>query len=466
MADQLQIRGGDTTSNSTFTGAQRELSIDTTKNQLIVHDGATPGGHPVPSSDAPEFTGAAEFGGSAGFAGTVKQGTFNGGQTTTNGSVLLDNGGVYTQILPSSTSDLYRGYKGSSLVFNVKADGGASFASTLEADELAVYKPTTTPSASILRVFSDYGGTLALKFNVKADGSATFTGPATFYGRIDTGNGFNSYSNKTGPMFTLKSENGDTTRYIVNNDGTTKIGGTLPSAPKISLNANGNASFAGDVTAGNFFTTTATGALLSHTGTVMARQSSSNGVLWQGLLNNTQTSQIAAGGNASFAGTVSAQGTVLTSDRKFKTNIETAGSQLSDVVQLGNLLKKWDWKEDAPVADKEYRFLGLIAQEAEEVSPGIVKTIARTKQGAELTPQVVVPAVYETRTVPAVLDDEGVVVEAETTEEVLVTAEQITPATYEELDDSYKGISHDALLMKLLGAVAELKAEIEELNKV
>ena len=29
MADQLQIRGGDTASNSTFTGAQRELSVDT-----------------------------------------------------------------------------------------------------------------------------------------------------------------------------------------------------------------------------------------------------------------------------------------------------------------------------------------------------------------------------------------------------------------------------------------------------
>ena len=239
MADQLQIRGGDTTSNSTFTGAQRELSIDTTKNQLIVHDGATPGGHPIPSSDDPEFTGTAEFGGSAGFAGTVKQGTFNGGQTTTDGSVLLDNGGVYTQILPSSTSDLYRGYKGSSLVFNVKADGGASFAGTLEADELAVYKPTTTASASILRVFSDFPRNLSLKFNVKADGSATFTGPATFYGRIDTGDGFNSYSNKTGPIFTLKSENGKATRYIVKNDGTTLIGGSLPESPKIALNANG-----------------------------------------------------------------------------------------------------------------------------------------------------------------------------------------------------------------------------------
>ena len=465
MATQVQFRGGSSSEHSSFTGAARELTVDTTKNALVVHDGSTPGGHPVASSDAPEFTGAAEFGGSASFASTVKQGTFDGGKTTTDGSVLLDNGGVYTQILPSSTSDLYRGYKGSSLVFNVKADGGASFASTLEADELAVYKPTTTTSASILRVLSDYGGTLAVKFNVKADGSATFSGPATFYGRIDTGDGFNSYSNKTGPIFTLKSENGDTTRYIVKNDGTTLIGGTLPSSPKISLNANGSASFTGTVQSGGAPGSGVIGTQLQSAGVITACRPTGFSI-WYGYKegNTTETSEITADGNASFSGTVTAQGTVLTSDRKFKTNIEPAGSQLSDVVQLGNLLKKWDWKEDAPVSDKEYRFLGLIAQEAEEVSPGIVKTIARTKQGAKLTPEVVVPAVYETRTVPAVLDDDGVVVEAETTEEVLVTEEQITPATYEELDDSYKGISHDALLMKLLGAVAELKAEIEELK--
>ena len=60
MADQLQIRGGDTASNASFTGAQRELSIDTTKNQLIVHDGATPGGHPIPTVDDPVFTGDAD----------------------------------------------------------------------------------------------------------------------------------------------------------------------------------------------------------------------------------------------------------------------------------------------------------------------------------------------------------------------------------------------------------------------
>jgi len=171
-----------------------------------------------------------------------------------------------------------------------------------------------------------------------------------------------------------------------------------------------------------------------------------------------------AAGTGAFSGTVSAQGSVLTSDQRFKKNITDANAQLADVTALGNKLRNWDWTADAPVADKDTRFLGLVAQEAETICPGIVTTIARTKDGAELTPEVVVPAVYETKTVPAVLDDEGKVVEAETTEQVLVTAEQVTPATYEKLDDSYKGIKDDILIMKLLGAVAELSAEVAALK--
>lgn len=51
MSDQLQLRGGTTAVNSGFTGASRELSVDTTKDTVIVHDGSTPGGHPLLKED-------------------------------------------------------------------------------------------------------------------------------------------------------------------------------------------------------------------------------------------------------------------------------------------------------------------------------------------------------------------------------------------------------------------------------
>lgn len=47
MADQLQFRRGATSQNLLFTGAQGELTVDTTLNSLVVHDGITAGGFPV-----------------------------------------------------------------------------------------------------------------------------------------------------------------------------------------------------------------------------------------------------------------------------------------------------------------------------------------------------------------------------------------------------------------------------------
>lgn len=47
MAKQLQIRRGTTDEHGNFTGVQGELSVDTNKWTLSVHDGVTAGGHPL-----------------------------------------------------------------------------------------------------------------------------------------------------------------------------------------------------------------------------------------------------------------------------------------------------------------------------------------------------------------------------------------------------------------------------------
>jgi len=47
MATQVQFRGGTTTQNDAFTGAAREVTVDTTKDTLVVHDGTTQGGFPL-----------------------------------------------------------------------------------------------------------------------------------------------------------------------------------------------------------------------------------------------------------------------------------------------------------------------------------------------------------------------------------------------------------------------------------
>lgn len=47
MATEVQFRRGTTAQHSTFTGAAGEMTIDTTKNTVVVHDGSTAGGFPA-----------------------------------------------------------------------------------------------------------------------------------------------------------------------------------------------------------------------------------------------------------------------------------------------------------------------------------------------------------------------------------------------------------------------------------
>lgn len=44
MPTILQLRRGTTVEHSTFTGAEGEITVNTTKDTLVVHDGSTAGG--------------------------------------------------------------------------------------------------------------------------------------------------------------------------------------------------------------------------------------------------------------------------------------------------------------------------------------------------------------------------------------------------------------------------------------
>ena len=52
MTTVLKLRRGTTAQHSTFTGAASEVTIDTTKNTVVVHDGATAGGIPLAKESA------------------------------------------------------------------------------------------------------------------------------------------------------------------------------------------------------------------------------------------------------------------------------------------------------------------------------------------------------------------------------------------------------------------------------
>lgn len=70
MAKRLQLRGGTTAQNQAFTGASREISVDTELWQLRLHDGVTAGGHVV----SPGVQGATGFTGATGLTGATGSG--------------------------------------------------------------------------------------------------------------------------------------------------------------------------------------------------------------------------------------------------------------------------------------------------------------------------------------------------------------------------------------------------------
>ena len=47
MSTAVQLRRGSTAEHSSFTGAVGEVTVDTTKDTVVVHDGSTVGGHPL-----------------------------------------------------------------------------------------------------------------------------------------------------------------------------------------------------------------------------------------------------------------------------------------------------------------------------------------------------------------------------------------------------------------------------------
>ena len=101
MAKRIQFRRGTTAEHAIFVGAPGELTIDTTKNTVVVHDGVTPGGFPASRLESVDGTST--------FNGQVRMTNATASTSTTTGSLVVSGGvGVtgritVTQIVETST---------------------------------------------------------------------------------------------------------------------------------------------------------------------------------------------------------------------------------------------------------------------------------------------------------------------------------------------------------------------------
>jgi len=96
MAKLLRLRRGTTTQHASFTGAEGEVTIDTTKDTAVVHDGSQAGGRPLLREDMSNLPAGtidnADINASAAIAGTKISPDFGSQNVTTTGTISTGSG--------------------------------------------------------------------------------------------------------------------------------------------------------------------------------------------------------------------------------------------------------------------------------------------------------------------------------------------------------------------------------------
>jgi len=101
MAKLLKLRRGTTSQHSSFTGAEGEVTVDTTKDTIVVHDGSTAAGRPLLREDLNNLANDAIT--LAHMAG-IARGKIIYGDSSGNPAVLA--AGTADQVLTSDGTDI------------------------------------------------------------------------------------------------------------------------------------------------------------------------------------------------------------------------------------------------------------------------------------------------------------------------------------------------------------------------
>lgn len=169
MARQVQLRRGTTAQTSTFTGAVAEVTVDTDKNTVVIHDGSTAGGHPITSDQTvvltegsnvtitgtyPNFTIASTDNNTTYSAGTgidLAGTTFNIDSTVVTSSYTGDID-VTGELIADSYNETYAAVTSTSNAATVNCENANSFSHTLT--ENTTFTFSNPPASGIAYAFS------------------------------------------------------------------------------------------------------------------------------------------------------------------------------------------------------------------------------------------------------------------------------------------------------------------------
>ena len=362
MAKLLKLRRGSTTQHSSFTGAEGEVTVDTTKDVLVVNDGSTQGGHPLAAEDMSNVSSASIENKISSLAGSKVDPNFGSQNVQTTGTLASGAHTVTGNISVSGTVDgrdvasdgakidqLHGGTNtlkatvglanGVTAVTQSAGDASTKVATTAYTDTAISNLVDSSPSA--LNTLNE----LAAALGDDANFSTTVTNSIAT--KLDTNGNGSSLTN-------LNADNISS--------------GTISASRVPTLNQN---------TTGNAATATALAnarniAGVSFDGTASISLDNSNITNGAGYTTYTSNQATDTNSNVTF-GTVNcssltSSGNVTAfSDRRLKENIAVVPNALDKVQAINGV--SFDWKKTGE------KSAGVIAQEVQSVLPEAVKEI-------------------------------------------------------------------------------------------
>jgi len=326
MAKLLKLRRGTTTQHGSFTGAEGEVTIDTTKDTAVVHDGSTAGGRPLARQDMNNVPAGTIMGtqlensgvtaGQYGSSSAIPivtvdaQGLVTAASTTAIDSTTIANGTSNVAVANNGDITATRGGTarlvvdgdGVDVTGNITATGNATISGTnlnmstayidfsgslgsAPTTAAAIYRPADNSLAvstgnSQRLLVNNSGATVT--GNISATGTATVSQTVSIEGTSPTLNLTDSNANSDfklnvdGGLFQIRDATNDAYRLKIASDGTVDIGQ--------NLNALGGLDVTGNITV----TGTVDGVDVATRDTLFGGLTSSSGVLSNGVTATTQ----------------------------------------------------------------------------------------------------------------------------------------------------------------------------------
>lgn len=391
MAKLLKLRRGSTSQHSSFTGAEGEVTIDTTKDTAVVHDGTTQAGRPLAREDMNNVSSAAI----AGRLGTdsIATSKIAGGALPTDVTVAtanINNDAVtFAKLENIATSNIVGRSSGGTgnpesltaaqvrTIINV--ENGAT------ADQSNAEIRAAVEAASDSNVFTDADHS---KLNGIESGATADQTAAEIRTLVESASDSNVFTDADHSKL-----NGIATgaTNVTNNNQLTNGAGYVTSSGNTTIGTNSDYAGSGanvidalNLTNGvitSFGSRNLTLANLGYTGATNANNVTNNNQLTNGAGYTTYTSNQATNTNSNVTfGTINcssltASGNVTAfSDSRLKTEIHTIKNPLEKVDRLRGVTFKW-LHTDKPSS-------GVIAQEVQEVFPELVE--CTTHEGKEV----------------------------------------------------------------------------------